>query len=189
MTTTRTRSPVSSDSDEEFNKLKQQQRLQTWQSPVLRAAAHVLQPNGSILGRQVAECIVSQFPTFCSAIPTKLIKLISSQSDEKGNHHEMNHDEDSSENDDDIDVVERPSLASIDGRCAISHKRILDFVTNDFGPALHQLGFGKGDRIALVLPNGPELVRSIDVKLPQLQIVHFRVSCCVWRVVPFSCTI
>lgn len=54
----------------------------------------------------------------------------------------------------------RPALASIDGRQAISHGRIYDFIQS-FGPILHTLGFGRGQRIAVVLPNGPELALCI----------------------------
>jgi len=57
--------------------------------------------------------------------------------------------------------VPRPALASIDGRAPVTHARIHRFVWDDFGPALHQLGFGRGDRIALVLPNGPELALAL----------------------------
>jgi len=99
------------------------------EAPIMVASRHLLKPNGSILGREVADCILPQFPTFCSAIPK--------------------------------DLAPRPAVASIDGRSPVNHARIHDFVLNEFGPALHQLGFGKGDRIALVLPNGPELALAI----------------------------
>jgi acyl-coenzyme A synthetase/AMP-(fatty) acid ligase len=65
---------------------------------------------------------------------------------------------------------ERPALASIDGRVALSHQRVFDFIQL-FGLQLHTLGFGKGDRIALVLPNGPELALAI------MATAHW--SCCV----------
>ena len=55
----------------------------------------------------------------------------------------------------------RPALACIDGRKPITHARIRDFMINEFGSALHKMGFGRGDRIALVLPNGPELGLAI----------------------------
>jgi acyl-coenzyme A synthetase/AMP-(fatty) acid ligase len=100
------------------------------EAPIMSKARHLLKPNGSILGREVADCILPQFPTFCSAIPKDL-------------------------------APPRPAVASIDGRSPVNHARIHDFVLNEFGPALHQLGFGKGDRIALVLPNGPELALAI----------------------------
>ena len=59
--------------------------------------------------------------------------------------------------DDDV----RPALASIDGRTPITHSRIKSFVETEFGFQLHSMGFGKGDRVALVLPNGPELALAI----------------------------
>jgi acyl-CoA synthetase (AMP-forming)/AMP-acid ligase II len=99
------------------------------QTPILAASRHLLKPNGSILGREVADCILPQFPTFASAIPTNL--------------------------------TARPALGSIDGREPVTHSRIHDFLLNEFGPSLHKLGFGKGDRIALILPNGPELALAI----------------------------
>lgn len=98
----------------------------TEQSPILEATRHLLKPNGSIIGRQVAETIHPLFPTFASAIPPS----------------------------------DRPALASIDGRSPISHSRIVDFVER-FGPMLHKLGFGSTNRIALILPNGPELALAI----------------------------
>jgi acyl-coenzyme A synthetase/AMP-(fatty) acid ligase/acetyltransferase-like isoleucine patch superfamily enzyme len=62
-------------------------------------------------------------------------------------------------------LASRPALGSIDGRAPINHARIHDFVTTEFGPALHAYGFGRGDRIALVLPNGPELALAIAATL------------------------
>ena len=53
------------------------------------------------------------------------------------------------------------ALASIDGRAPLDHDRVYDFCVGYYGPALHSLGFGKSDRIALVLPNGPELALAI----------------------------
>eukprot|EP00978_Attheya_sp_CCMP212_P021821 scaffold64143_cov68-Attheya_sp.AAC.9 len=100
-------------------------------APVLAAARHLLKPNGSILGREVAQVLRPRFPTFCSAIP---VSTTSSDS---------------------------VALASIDGRASISHSRIHDFIAQDFGSQLHAAGFGKGDRIALILPNGPELALAI----------------------------
>lgn len=55
----------------------------------------------------------------------------------------------------------RPALISIDGREPISHARIAEFILHDFGPALHRLGFGRGHRVAVVLPNGPELALAL----------------------------
>ena len=58
-------------------------------------------------------------------------------------------------------VSSRHALASVDGRKALTHNRIREFVMEDFGTALHGLGFGRGDRIAVILPNGPELGLAI----------------------------
>jgi len=102
-------------------------------SPLVSSCKHLLKPNGSISGLDVARSILPLFPSFCSAIPADL-----SYTSKK-----------------------KPAIASIDGRRPISHTRIRDFVLSEFGPALHNLGFGRGDRIAVVLPNGPELALSI----------------------------
>lgn len=101
--------------------------------PLLAACRHLLKPNGSICGLDVAEAILPKFRTFCSAIPTM----------ENGQHQPQ------------------PALASIDGRMPLTHDRIQHFCVHEFGPMLHALGFGKGNRIALVLPNGPELALAI----------------------------
>jgi acyl-CoA synthetase (AMP-forming)/AMP-acid ligase II len=100
-------------------------------APVLAAVRHLLKPTGSILGREVAQVLRPKFPTFCSAIPTSTTSS---------------------------DSV---AIGSIDGRASISHSRIHDFIAQDFGKQLHAAGFGKGDRIALILPNGPELALAI----------------------------
>ena len=107
--------------------------------PLLATCRHLLQPSGKIVGRDVAEAILPAFPTFCSAVPlpTPL-----------GPPSTAAH-------------APRLALASIDGRVPLTHERVRDFCVHDFGPTLHSLGFGKGDRIALVLPNGPELALAI----------------------------
>ena len=96
-------------------------------SPLVEATRHLLQPNGSIVGRHVADVIKPRFPTFASAIPS---------------------------------CSQRSALGSLDGRDPINHSQVRVFV-QDFGTSLHQLGFGRGDRVALVLPNGPELALAI----------------------------
>ena len=100
-------------------------------SPIVSSCQHLLQPNGSIIGTDVARTILPLFPSFCSAIPAE-------------SHGSQ-----------------EPALGSVDGRKPISQTRIRDFILSDFGPSLHNLGFGKGNRIALVLPNGPELALAI----------------------------
>jgi len=51
-------------------------------------------------------------------------------------------------------------LAALDGRRPLTHAAAHDFI-RDFGQTLHALGVGRGQRVALVLPNGPELALAI----------------------------
>ena len=106
-------------------------------SPLIDACKHLLKPNGSIVGSEVALSILPMFPSFYSGIPSRASS----------------------------------ALASIDGRQPISQDRVRDFIQRDLGPSLHSLGFGRGHRIALVLPNGPELALAV------LAIANW--SCCV----------
>jgi acyl-CoA synthetase (AMP-forming)/AMP-acid ligase II len=99
-------------------------------SPLLQACRHLLRPNGSIIGRDVAETVLPLFPTVRSAIP------VSCNSNP---------------------VV---ALQSIDGRTGITHARIVQAM-EAAGATLHAHGFGRGSRVALVLPNGPELALAI----------------------------
>lgn len=55
----------------------------------------------------------------------------------------------------------RPALFGVDGRQPLTHARVRDFILKEFGPSLHEMGYGRGSRIALVLPNGPELALAI----------------------------
>jgi acyl-CoA synthetase (AMP-forming)/AMP-acid ligase II/acetyltransferase-like isoleucine patch superfamily enzyme len=52
-------------------------------------------------------------------------------------------------------------LLSVDHRTPLTHARIREFIMGHVGPTLHELGYGRGHRIALVLPNGPELALAI----------------------------
>eukprot|EP00980_Cylindrotheca_fusiformis_P019893 scaffold7000_cov132-Cylindrotheca_fusiformis.AAC.6 len=100
-------------------------------SPLVDACRHLLQPNGSIRGDKVAAAILPLFPDLCSALP----------SDE---------------------FAERQALLGVDSsKQFLHHARISDFILEEFGPKLHAMGLGRGDRIALVLPNGPELALAI----------------------------
>ena len=99
-------------------------------APLVSACRHLLQPNGSIKGSDVAPAVLPHFDDLCSALPVE-------------------------------SFGERNALYGVDGRRPISHTRIRDFVLNEFGPTLHEYGFGRGQRIALVLPNGPELALAI----------------------------
>jgi AMP-binding enzyme len=120
-------------------------------SPILAASRHLLQANGSIIGDDIAAAILPLFPTLLSAIPT-------------------------------TSTTRRPALSSLDGRPGISHDRLVDFGTNEFGPflatavlpGLHLLNNNRTGRsstqqqhqqlrIALILPNGPELAVALVV--------------------------
>jgi acyl-CoA synthetase (AMP-forming)/AMP-acid ligase II len=123
-------------------------------APIVEISRHLLQPNGTISGEAVERGILPLFPTFASAIPIqkapfssyKGLEYISAPTCANG---------------------EKAAIAGTDTREPISHVMIYSFVTKEFGPKLHGLGFGRGDRIALVLPNGPELALAI------LCIVHW----------------
>jgi len=51
-------------------------------------------------------------------------------------------------------------LASIDGRLPLEHSAVAPFL-EEIGHVLHGLNVGRGSRVALVLPNGPELALAI----------------------------
>ena len=107
-------------------------------SPLLLSCRHLLKPNGSISGSEVGRAILPLFDTFCSAIPS-----------------------------DRPDITNENALASIDERSPISHTRIRDFIMDEIGPLLYHSGIGRNQRVAVVLPNGPELALAI------LGIVHW----------------
>lgn len=116
-------------------------------APIIEASRHLLQPNGSILGEAVKSALLPLFPTFASAIPIKKAPFFS--------HQKLENNAPTCNN------GERAAIAGTDTREPISHATIHSFVVEEFGPKLHELGFGRGDRIALVLPNGPELALAI----------------------------
>ncbi|CAB9519639.1 7a-methyl-1,5-dioxo-octahydro-1H-inden-4-yl [Seminavis robusta] len=105
-------------------------------SPLVSSCEHLLQPNGSILGSEVAHAILPKFPSLVSAMPT--VRLNQSTA-----------------------TNATAALKSIDRKAPISARRIHDFIVHEVGPALHHMKIGKGNRVALVLPNGPELAVAI----------------------------
>jgi len=106
-------------------------------SPLVSSCKHLLKPNGSVVGEEVAQTVLPMFPSFFSCIPSR----------------------------------SSPALASIDGRASINQDRVRVFIQRELGPSIHALGFGRGHRIAVVLPNGPELALAV------LAIANW--SCCV----------
>lgn len=104
-------------------------------APLVSACCHLLQPNGSISGNAVAESILPNFPDLCSALPA-----------EYDSSHFTNR---------------QALLGTQEARRPLTHGRIRDFILKELGPQLHEMGYGRGHRIALVLPNGPELALAI----------------------------
>mmetsp|Transcript_5782 Transcript_5782/g.12566 ORF Transcript_5782/g.12566 Transcript_5782/m.12566 type:complete len:821 (+) Transcript_5782:80-2542(+) len=98
--------------------------------PLLASCGDLVQPNGVIVGREVAKQTRPHYPTLLSCIP--------SQDCHTGTAF----------------------IASLDGRLPITHAATRDFI-EEFGNVLHSLGVGRGQRVALVLPNGPELAMAI----------------------------
>ena len=102
-------------------------------APLVRYSQHLLRPNGSIMGRLVTQAVLPRFPDLLSAIPVTA-----------------------------VDEEPRSALRSIDGRNPMTHSQIRDFILKT-GEVLHspKLNIGRGHRIAVVLPNGPELALSL----------------------------
>lgn len=107
-------------------------------SPLVSCCEHLLQPNGSILGTDVAHAILPKFPNLASAIPLEPLRPSTTSP-----------------------TSSKAALCSVDRRTPISSRRIHDFIMNEVGPFLHQMKAGKSCRVALVLPNGPELAVAI----------------------------
>lgn len=109
-------------------------------APLIACSEHLLQPNGSIVGRSVAEAILPRFPDLISAIPESDRPALASTND-----------------------TASPSSSSTSGIGGITHSDIRAFLTS-MGPVLHQkMGVGRGTRVAVVLPNGPELALALLV--------------------------
>eukprot|EP00980_Cylindrotheca_fusiformis_P008473 scaffold1793_cov88-Cylindrotheca_fusiformis.AAC.2 len=107
-------------------------RATTEEAPIVSACRHLLEPNGSIIGDQVAREILPTFPDLCSALPADYFP-------------------------------DHQALLGIEGghKKPLTHSRVRDFILKELGPQLDQLGCRRADRIALVLPNGPELALAI----------------------------
>mmetsp|Transcript_10452 Transcript_10452/g.23095 ORF Transcript_10452/g.23095 Transcript_10452/m.23095 type:complete len:1809 (+) Transcript_10452:41-5467(+) len=110
-------------------------------APLVEAAAPFLQPNGSIIGRDVANAILPSFPNLLSAIPKESTRNALQSSE----------------------IINDPNIR------AMSHSEIHDFC-RDMGHQLQLTGVmelimnnttNSKPRIAVVLPNGPELALAI----------------------------
>lgn len=99
--------------------------------PLLATCTPLVRQNGMIVGTEIAQKTRQDYATLLSCIPT-------------------------------VDSNCGPSfLASVDGRLPLTHAACKDFIT-ELGRVLHEgLGIGRGQRVALVLPNGPELALAI----------------------------
>lgn len=97
-------------------------------APLVRLCRHLLQPNGGILGKEVAAAVLPHIPHLLAAIPTT--------------------------------SPNKQALQSTDGRLAVSHAEISEFLLQT-GQVLHRHAVGRGHRIAVILPNGPELALAI----------------------------
>ena len=116
---------------QQYNKSPRGGNSRSLSAPIVSACRHLLQPNGSIKGSDVEKAVLPHFDDLCSALPVE-------------------------------SFGDRNALYGVDGRRRpITHSRVRDFIMNDFGPTLHEYGYGRGQRIALVLPNGPELALAI----------------------------
>jgi hypothetical protein len=114
-----------------YNKTPRGGNSRSLAAPLVSACRHLLQPNGSIKGNDVADAVLPHFDDLSSTLPV-------------------------------ASFGDRCALYGADGkRRHITHTRIRVFFLNEFGPTLHEYGFGRGQRIALVLPNGPELALAI----------------------------
>ena len=99
--------------------------------PLLAECSTLVQPNGVIVGRYIAEKTREAYPTLLSCIPTT------------------------------EETCGPAFIGCLDGRLPLSHSQCHEFI-QDFGRVLHEgFGIGRGHRVALVLPNGPELALSI----------------------------
>ena len=152
-------------------------------SPILQLCQHLLLPDGRIVGSDVAQLVISQYPTILSAIPSPPSLSICRNSDGRSNtsgdhaaaplvepyHHPLSttttntpattveqHDSSSHNKN------QHYAIRSIDGRVGLTHVQVITAI-QEFGTALHALPYpiGRGSRIALILPNGPELGLAI----------------------------
>lgn len=110
------------------------------QIPLIELTKHCLRPNASILGHDIARICRREFTSFISAFPTSK-----------------------------TDAKVKPALDGVDNRKPIGHSRVREFCYVEFPIMLAEAlrahdgypSVGPGDRVALALPNGPELALAI----------------------------
>ena len=114
-------------------------------APIVACSQHLLQPNGSILGAQVAEVLLPKFQSLLDAIPRST----------SGTGHDSSQQEQQQQQPGQHILINgpRPALSCIDGRKSISHDDVYNFIQK-VGQQLHASNIGRGHRIAVVLPNG-----------------------------------
>ena len=110
---------------------------------VLAACHHLVKSNGSIIGSEIAAQLSGKAGTRTAKPSPKktfktLLDCIPTDKEQGPNCY----------------------IADVYGRLPIRHAAVSSFI-KQFGQTLHSMGFGRGHRIALVLPNGPELALSI----------------------------
>jgi AMP-binding enzyme len=111
----------------------------TFTTRILQATRHLVQPHGGILGDDVATIVHPLYPTVASALPGS----------------RRNHDND------DQDALALIALDS-QNRAPLTHGRLRHFVQDTMRHMLHTVAHvGRGGRVALVLPNGPELACAL----------------------------
>jgi acyl-CoA synthetase (AMP-forming)/AMP-acid ligase II len=125
-------------------------------APILMASRHLLKPNGSIVGDEIARAILPLFPTLLSAIPTTAMNITTTTTNRP-----------------------HPALATLDGRQTLTHERIVEFGQYEFSAYLQNIVSSSSSlsavmaqhsqqqsrklRIGLILPNGPELAMALLV--------------------------
>ena len=124
----------------------------TTTAPLIAASQHLLQPNGSILGRHVASVVLPQFPNLLSVIPTSDRPALEAADVSNGGVNTVTSNTTSTQQQQNH-LNHQP--------LAMTHSDIRSFCY-DIGAILHdQLKIGRRHRVAIVLPNGPELALAI----------------------------
>ena len=115
--------------------------------PLLAKCTPFVRSNGVIVGAEIAAATRQAYPTLLSCIPTTSAVAATATTTTTSRHH----------------TTGKCFIGSLDGRLPLTHAQCHDFIAQ-FGPqVLHStaLQIGRGHRVAVVLPNGPELALSI----------------------------